>query len=228
MQCLLPHCRLLDFVEDVLNVVEVIPDNPFEFAAPQFGVRVEDPPEYLGEEETFAPNITALLSQIKSSTAKNMQQEEIPELPPAMVTLNSTLLSPDDTGSKPRVSTSVFASGALFQQRSNREREKVGSIVVDLSLRLGGKVKNVNHPNSNVVKPTFTKSTVSISPLHTSQCGKTTDMELIQCIVVSPFVLTLYIHSVYVHVFFNMQLAKDKRSNATCRFWNFTADGEHF
>ena len=53
-------------------------------------------------------------------------------------------------------------------------------------------------------------------------------MELIQCIVVSPFVLTLYIHSVYVHVFFNMQLAKDKRSNATCRFWNFTADGEHF
>ena len=162
VQFLLCHYRLLNFVEDVLNAVEVAPNSPFEFAAPQLSVRVEDPPEDLGEEETFAPNITALLSQIKSSTAGNMQQEEIPELPPAMVTLDSTLLSPDDTGSKPRVSTSIFASGALFQQRTNRERVKVGSIVVDLSLRLGGRVKSVVHPpNSNVVKPTFTKSTVS-------------------------------------------------------------------
>lgn len=60
----------------VLNAVELAPDNPFEFAAPEFGVRMEDPPEDLGDDETFIPNIADLLRNIVSSTAGNMQMEK--------------------------------------------------------------------------------------------------------------------------------------------------------
>ena len=79
-------------MEDVLDVVEVAPDDPFEFAAPEFGVRVEEPPEDLGEEESFTPNITALLSEIMSSNTGNMRMDTMPEVPPAQVALSSTVL----------------------------------------------------------------------------------------------------------------------------------------
>ena len=159
--------RILEVVEDVLNVVEVTPEEPFEFAAPAFGVRVEDPPQDLGAEETFTPNITALFSRIMNSTSR-MQTETMPELPPAMVTLGSTVLRPENNESRVTVSTSIYGSDSLFQQRqsfierTNREREQVGGIVLDVVLRQNGKVANVfRPPNSNVVRPSFTKSAVS-------------------------------------------------------------------
>ena len=155
-------------MDDVLNVVEVAPDKPFEFASTQFGVRVEDPPEDLGEEESFAPNITALLSQIMSSNAGNMKMEQMPEVPPAQVALSSTLLRPKENESQPRVSTSVFVTDKLFQERTTFTMENklnsrfVGSIILDISVRLDGKVRNVKRStNSNIVQPQFTKSSVS-------------------------------------------------------------------
>ena len=63
-------------MNDVLNVVKVAPEKPFEFAAPYFGVRVEDPPEDLDDEELFAPNLGTLLSQVMNRTAARMQMEE--------------------------------------------------------------------------------------------------------------------------------------------------------
>ena len=161
--------RLLGAVEDVLNVVEVTPETPFVFAAPEFGVRVEGPPEDLGEEESFTPNITGLLNDIMSSTAGNMPMKEVPELPPAKVTLASTLLNQDNNGSRPSISMSIFGRDSLFQQRSSfiirnkLQQEKVGGIVLDITLRLNGKVMNIDlPPNSNVVRPTFTKSMVRL------------------------------------------------------------------
>ena len=158
-------------MEDVLNVVEVSPGDPFEFADLEFGVRVEDPPLQLvlDTEETFAPNITALFNQILNITMTNMQIETITELPPAMVTLSSALLYPADiNGSRLRISTSIYGRDSLFQQRqsftrgNNLERERVGSIVLDLSLRQNGRVINVfSSPSSNVVRPSFTKTAVS-------------------------------------------------------------------
>ena len=159
-------CRILEIVEDVLNVVEATPDDPFEFAAPGFGVRVEDPPEDLDEVESYSPNLEALLSQVMSSITTSM---EMSEGPAAAVTLSSTLLQQDDKGNRPRVSTSVFARDSLFQQRdsfnrrNNRITEIVGGIIVDLSLRSNGVVQNVFKPrNSNVVKPRFIKSLVRL------------------------------------------------------------------
>ena len=149
--------------------MEVTPEEPFQFAAPDFGVRVEDPPEDLGEEETFSPNLAVLLSQVMNSTAASMPLEEMPELPPAMVTLASTLLSRDANESRPRLSLAVYGNDALFQQRpsftssTNRLRERVGSVIVDLTLRLNNRVLNVEHPpDSNVVRQQFTKSTVGL------------------------------------------------------------------
>ena len=165
----IPLYRLLEIVEDVLNVVEVSPGDPFEFADLEFGVRVEDPPLVLDTEETFAPNITALFSQILNITMTNMQIETITELPPAMVTLSSTLLYPaDNNGSRLRISTSIYGRDSLFQQRqsftrrNNREGQRIGSIVLDLSLRQNGRILNVSSsPGSNVVHPSFTKTAVS-------------------------------------------------------------------
>ena len=159
--------RLLEIVDQVLNFVDVNPDEPFQFSAPEFGVRVEDPPEDLEEGGVFSPSIAPLLNDIMSSAAGNM---EIPELPPAMVTLASTLLRPvKNGGRRPRISTSIFGRDSLFQQRrsfimrTNRTQEGVGSIVLDITLRLDGTVKNVfRPPNSNVVRPGFTKSTVRL------------------------------------------------------------------
>ena len=166
MKVLFYNYRILEIVEDVLNVVMVTPDDPFEFAAPDFGVRVEDPPEDLGEEESYSPNLEALLSQVMHSTTTSM---EMPELPSAAVTLSSTLLLPDDMGNRPQISTSLFARDSLFQQResfsrmNNRAREIVGGIVLDLTLRSNRVVKTVlGPPNSNVVQPRFNKSVVRI------------------------------------------------------------------
>ena len=160
--------RIFVIVEMVLNVVEVTPGNPFQFAAPEFGVRVEDPPEDLGVEETFSPNLASLLAEIMNRTAANQQMEETPELPPAMVSLASTLLTPDSIGTRPRISAAVYGCDSLFQQRSsfiasnNLETVIVGSIVVDISLRRNGSVLNIlRPPNSNVVIQNFTKSMAS-------------------------------------------------------------------
>ena len=156
-------------VEDVLDVVEVAPDDPFEFAAPDFGVRVEKPPEDLGIDEPYVPDLGALMSQVMTSPAASMQME----MPSVTIALSSTLLSQDNNGSRPCISTSVFARDSLFQQRAsmamdNRTREIVGGIVVDVSLRSGGKLKEVvQTPNSNVVQLRFTKSMVSC---YTREC----------------------------------------------------------
>ena len=165
----IPLYRLLEFVEDVLNVVEVAPGDPFEFADLEFGVRVEDPPLVLDIEETFAPNITALFNQILNITMTNMQKKTITELPPAMVTLSPALLHmAGDNGSRLRISTSIYGRDSLFQQRqsfsrgNNPERQRIGSIVLDISLRQNGRIVNVfSSPNSNVVHPSFTKTAVS-------------------------------------------------------------------
>ena len=159
-------CRILEIVDDVLNVVEVAPEKPFEFAAPDFGVRVEEPPEDLDAEKLFAPDLGALLSQVMTSTAASMQMEEMPEVPSAAISLSSTLLR-GDNGTRRLISISVFVRDSLFQERAsmtmdNRTREIVRSIVVDLSLRSGGKVISIAAPpNSNVVRPRFTKTMVS-------------------------------------------------------------------
>ena len=159
--------RILGIVDDVLNVVEVAPEKPFEFAAPYFGVRVEELPEDLDDEEHFAPDLGALLSQVMNRTTASMQMEEMPEVPSAAISLSPTLLRRGDNGMRPRISTSVFARDSLFQERANmtmdnRTREIVGSIVIDLSLRSGGKVLSIAAPpNSNVVQPRFTKTMVS-------------------------------------------------------------------
>ena len=158
--------RILKIVDDVLNVVEVTPERPFEFAATDFGVRVEDPPKDLDEEDTYSLDLGALLSQVMSNTTTSM---EMPEVPSAAVTLSSTLLQRDDKGNRPRVSTAVFARDSLFRQRdsfsrrNNRTTEILGSIVVDLTLRTNRGVQNVFKPtNSNVVRPQFTKSLVRL------------------------------------------------------------------
>ena len=158
--------RILRIVDDVLNVVEVAPEKPFEFAAPYFGVQVEEPLEDLDDEKLFAPDLGALLSQVMTSTAASMQMEEMPEVPSAAISLLSALLR-GDNGIRRLISISVFVRDSLFQERAsmttdNRTREIVGSIVVDLSLRSGGKVIPIaKPPNSNVVRPRFTKTMVS-------------------------------------------------------------------
>ena len=158
-------------MEDVLNVMEVTHGNPFQFAASEFGVRVEYPPEDLGEEDTFTPNMAGLLSQVMNITAASVPMGEMPELPPAMVNLSSTLLSRDTTGRIPRISAVIYGRDALFQERSsfisrNRETERVGSIVIDISLRLNKSAVSISGPpNSNVVRPSFMKSLVSVSLL---------------------------------------------------------------
>ena len=140
-------------MDNVLSVIatKVTPGNPFQFATPEFGVRVEDPSEDLGENaDTFTPNITDLLSQIINRTLENV--------PPAMVDISSTLLN-DTTGSIPRISVAIYGRDALFQERSNSSNRKVGSIITDISLRsLDGRVKPIVRPtNSNIVRPTFAK-----------------------------------------------------------------------
>ena len=153
-------------MNDILNVVEVAPEKPFEFAAPDFGVRVEEPPEDLSDEKPFAPDLRALLSQVMTSTAASMQMEEMPEVPSAAISLLPTILR-GDNGTRLLISISVFVRDSLFQERANmtmdnHTREIVGSIVVDLSLRSGGKVIAIaKPPNSNVVRPHFTKTMVS-------------------------------------------------------------------
>ena len=155
-------------MKDVLDVVEVAPDKPFEFSSPQFGVRVEDPPADLGEQESFAPNLTALLNQIMSSSAGKMGKEDMPEVPSAEVALSSSLVKPKEGGSQPKLSTTVFVTDKLFQQRdayikkSNEKQRDVGGIILDISVRADGRVQEVNYPkDSNIVKPKFTKSLVS-------------------------------------------------------------------
>ena len=154
-------------MDDVLNVVEVAPEKPFEFAAPDFGVRVEEPPEDLDDEKLFAPDLGALLSQVMTSTAASMQMEEMPEVPSAAISLSPTLLRRGSNGMRPRISTSVFIRDSLFLERDNMSKDNctrqiVGSIVVDLSLRSGGKVIPIAEPpNSNVVRPRFTITMVS-------------------------------------------------------------------
>ena len=162
--------RILEIVNVVLDVVEVAPDKPFEFASTQFGVRVEDPPADLGEKESYTPNVAALLKEIMNNNAENMQMEEMPEVPPAEVTLSSALLRPKENEGQARVSTSVFVTDKLFQQRSaftqknNLKGRSVGSIILDISVRKDGKVKTVDYPkDSNIVKPQFTKTSVSAS-----------------------------------------------------------------
>ena len=162
--------RIFAIVQMVLNFVEVMPGNPFQFAAPDFGVRVEDPSEDMGKEETFSPNISTLLAEIMNSTAGNQQMDEIPELPPAMVSLASSLLSPKHSNeTRLLISAAVYGRDSLFQQRSsfiasnNLETEIVGSIVVDISLRRNGRVLPISRPpNSNIVIQNFTKSMVSL------------------------------------------------------------------
>ena len=151
-------------METVLNVVDVAPGDPFQFATPEFGVHVESPPEDLKEEDTFTSNIAGLLGQVMNITSANMPMGELPELPAATVNLSSILLSRDTTGSRPLVSATIYGRDALFQERprNNRETERVGSIIVDISLRSNGSVISISRaPNSNVVRPSFTKSMVS-------------------------------------------------------------------
>ena len=163
-------------MDEVLNVVEVAPDKPFEFASTQFAVRVEDPPADLGEEETFTPNIAALLTQIMRSNGGN-KEEETPEVPPAEVALSSTLLRPKENESQPRLSTSLFITDKLFQERANIARNGrpaarfVGSIILDVAVRVDRKVRNVEGSyRSNLVQPEFTKTSVS-ALIYASVCS---------------------------------------------------------
>ena len=160
--------RIFDVVELVLNVVEVAPGDPFQFAAPEFGVHVEEPPSVLGADDTFTPNISGLFGQIMNISLANLPMGERPELPPAMVNLSSTLLSRNATGSRPSISVAIYGRDALFQERPNipannrRVTEIVGSIIIDVSLRMNGTVVSISRPpNTNVVRPTFTKSMVN-------------------------------------------------------------------
>ena len=212
------NSRLLEFVEDVLNIVEVAPDDAFEFVSVEFGVKVEVPPLAVDTEKTFALNITAIFNEISNITTTSMQMEATTELPPAMVTLSSDLLHmAGSNGSRLHISTSIYGRDSLFQQRqsfmrrTNQERVIVGSIVLDISLRQSGKVINVfNLPSSNVVRPSFTKTPVSCirGPIN---------MRVMHCASIPYRLLLLHVP----------QFARDAygRSNTTCQFWNFTADG---
>lgn len=158
----------MEIVDDVLNVVKVAPDAPFEFASTQFGVRVEDLPQEMDGDESFSPNISTLLSEIMSSTARSMITEQMPEVPPVQVALSSTVLRPKENESQIQVSTSVFVTDSLFQQRdtfvrnNNLMSQGIGSLILDISLRVDGKVQNVQQSfNSNIVQPQFTKTVVS-------------------------------------------------------------------
>ena len=134
------------------------------------------------------------------------------------MTLSSDLLHmAGSNGSRLRISTSIYGRDSLFQQRqsfmrrTNQEREIVGSIVLDVSLTQSGKVINVfNPPSSNVVRPSFTKRLVSCirGPIN---------MSAMHCASISCRLLLLHAP----------QFARDAygRSNTTCQFWNFTADG---
>ena len=158
--------RIIDTVELVLNVVEVAPGDPFQFAAPEFGVHVEEPPSVLGADDTFTPNISGLFGQIMNISLANLPMGERPELPPAMVNLSSSLLSRNATGSRPSISVAIYGRDALFQERpsipASRATEIVGSIIIDVSLRMNGTVVSISRPpNTNVVRPTFTKSMVN-------------------------------------------------------------------
>ena len=101
-----------------------------------------------------------------TSTTASMQMEEMPEVPSAAISLSTTLLRGDNDMTL-LISMSVFVRDSLFQELAsmtmdNRTREIVRSIVVDLSLRSGGKVIPIAAaPNSNVVRPHFTKTKVS-------------------------------------------------------------------
>ena len=212
--------RILGLVEDVLNVVEVTPNKPFEFAAPAFGVRVEDPPADLGGEESFTPNITSLLSQIMNSSTASKQSEEAPELTSAMVTLASTLLRPDGNSNRPQIVLSVYGRDTLFQERPNftrsndRESQSVGSIVCEIFLRLNRRVVNVlRPPDSNVVRPSFRKSMVSLV-VYDVKTG------LLAVSVYPVGSTTMFASSAH------MQLARNNGRNTTCQFWNFTTDGK--
>ena len=158
--------RIFDVVELVLNVVDVAPGDPFQFAAPEFGVHVEEPPSVLGADDTFTPNISGLFGQIMNISLANLPMGERPELPPAMVNLSSSLLSRNATGSRPSISVAIYGRDALFQERpsipASRATEIVGSIIIDVSLRMNGTVVSISRPpNTNVVRPTFTKSMVN-------------------------------------------------------------------
>lgn len=159
--------RLLHVVDVVLNAVDVTPDNPFEFAAPQFGVRVEELPA-LNLEDFFQPNVTAIINQIRAESANSMTMVE---LPLAMVVLSSNVLrqlqsASNSIGNQTRIATVVYATDALFQQRTSPtgrdSLQQVGSIIVDISLRRNGEVKNVEGPaNGNIVRSLFMKTEVS-------------------------------------------------------------------
>ena len=154
-------------MDAVLNAVETTPEKPFEFAAPQLNVRVEDPP-LLDEEEFFQPNLTGLLSKISTESSDSMQTDELPLV---MVSLASAVLQQNDSsgnGTSTRVATVIYRSDALFQQRvpltstdSSLVRQ-VDSIILDISLRRNDMMENVESDNnSNIVRPFFMKTTVS-------------------------------------------------------------------
>ena len=160
--------------------MEVTPGDPFQFAAPEFGVHVEEPPSVLGADNTFTPNISGLFSQIMNISLANLPMGERPELPPVMVNLSSNLLSRNATGSRPSISVAIYGRDALFQERPSinqandrRAPEIVGSIIIDVSLRMNGTVVSISHPpNTNVVMPTFTTSMVNHAWLRfVNQCG---------------------------------------------------------
>lgn len=148
--------------------MEVAPGDPFQFDAPEFGVHVEEPPSVLGPDDTFTPNISGLFGQIMNISLANLAMGERPELLTAMVNLSSTLLSRSATGSRLSISVVIYGRDALFQERpsiaanNRRATEIVGSIIIDVSLRMNGTVVSISRPpNTNVVRPTFTKSMVN-------------------------------------------------------------------
>lgn len=151
--------RILAIVEKILSVIamKVTPGDPFQFAAPDFGIRVEDPSKDLSEGDTFTPSLVDLLSKVMNGTATN--------LPPAMVNISSNLLN-DATGSIPRISATIYGHDALFQGRPRfaaRVNHEVRSSIIDISLWLNGSMKPILCPrNSNVVKITFTKTMVNL------------------------------------------------------------------
>lgn len=146
-------------MEKIQSVIamKVTPGDPFQFAAPDFGIRVEDPSKDLREGDTFTPSLVDLLSKVMNGTATN--------LPPAMVNISSNLLN-DATGSIPRISATLYGHDALFQTRPRfaaRVNQEVRSSIIDISLWLNGSMKPILCPrNSNVVKITFTKTMVNL------------------------------------------------------------------
>ena len=151
--------RILVIVEKILSVIsmKVTPGDPFQFAAPDFGIRVEDPSKDLRGGDTFTPSLVDLLSKVTNSTATN--------LPPAMVNISSTLLN-DTTGSIPRISAAIYGHDALFQARPRfaaRVNHEVRSSIIDISLWVNGSMKPILCPrNSNVVRISFTKTMVKL------------------------------------------------------------------